>query len=193
MSGPGINGPFENNAINVATIEGTNTNVSINNVNHLMNEAFYINNATTDDVQNCNINFNNSFQDFIEYDGFTVALRASFDVIPCETYHIRLIIGDVGDPILDSAVFLESKSFNLGEKVIVTAEVPNREEPIAYESCVDGQIVFTRSDLLGLNEDCTVNYIIDPLSTALNGIDFENIPLSITIPAGDTSLYFPSM
>lgn len=191
VSGPGINGSFENNAINVATIEGTDTNVSINNVNHLINEGFYVNNATTDDVQNCSLDYNDEFQDFIEYDGFTVALRASFDVIPCETYHIRLVIGDVGDPILDSAVFLESKSFDLGEKVTVRAEVPNREEPIAYESCIDGQIVFTRSDLQGLNQACTVEYIIDPLSQALNGIDFEEIPLSITIPAGDTSFILP--
>lgn len=191
VSGPGINGPFENNAINVATIEGTNTNVSINNVNHLINQNFYINNATTDDVQNCNIEFNNEFQDFIEYDGFTVALRASFDVIPCETYHIRLVIGDVGDPMLDSAVFLESKSFNLGDKVIIRTEVPNSDEPIAYESCADGQIVFTRSDLITLNQECTVDFTIDPLSQAVNGVDFEEIPLSVTIPPGDTSFVLP--
>ena len=191
VSGPGINGPFANNAINVATLSGTDTNVSINNINHLLNQEYYVSNATNEDVQNCDIIYIDDFQDVLEYDGFTVPLIASFNVIPCETYHIRLVIGDVGDPNLDSAVFLESKSFDLGEKVTVQAEVPGREEPIAYESCIDGQIVFTRGDLADLNRECTVDYIIDPLSNAVNGVDFEEIPLSITIAAGDTSAILP--
>ena len=108
--------------------------MSINNINHLDNETFYVSNITTTDAQNCQIPFIPSFQDSIEYDGFTITLTASFQVIPCETYHIRLVIGDVGDANLDSAVFLESKSFDLGEKINVRAEVPGRSEAIAYES-----------------------------------------------------------
>lgn len=194
VSGPGINGPFDNNAINVAsitTLDGTDEIVSINTINHLDNETFYVSNITTTDAQNCEISYTPSFQELIEYDGFTIPLTASFPVIPCETYHIRLVLGDVGDANLDSAVFLESNSFDLGEKVSIRAEVPGSGEPIAYENCVDGQFVFTRNSLNNLNEDCTVEYSINPESEAINGIDFLEIPLSITIPAGDTSFILP--
>ena len=194
VSGPGINGSFDNNAINVAsitTLNGTNESVSINTINHINNSTFYVNNITTTDAQNCAITYVPMFQDLIEYDGFTIPLTASFQVIPCETYHIRLVLGDVGDGILDSAVFLETNSFDLGEKVNIRAEVPGRDEPIAYESCVNGQFVFTRSSLSNINEDCTIQYSISSDSEATNGVDFVEIPLSVTIPAGDTSFILP--
>ncbi len=194
VSGPGINGSFDNNAINVATItalDGTTENVSINNINHLNNETFYVNNITTTDAQNCEIPYVPTFQELIEYDGFTIPLTASFKVIPCETYHIRLVIGDVGDANLDSAVFLQSNSFDLGEGVDVRAEVPGSSAPIAYESCVDGQFVFTRSASSNINEDFLIEYGISPDSEAINGVDFIEIPLRVTIPAGDTSLILP--
>ncbi len=191
VSGPGINGTFDNNAINVAKLALTNEDVSINNVNHLSNENFYIDNVTNLDAENCMITSSPAAEDLIEYDGYTVALTASFQVIPCQTYHIRLIIGDVGDANLDSAVFLETNSFDLGEGVNVQAEVPGTDEPIAYESCVDGQFVFTRNDLTNLNEDYVISYSISPESEAINGIDFVEIPLSVTIPAGETSVVLP--
>jgi len=96
-------------------VPDTDEVVSINTINHLDNDNFYVNNATNIDAESCNIGFSPLFVDLIEYDGFTVPLTASFTVIPCETYHIRLIISDVGDDRLDSAVFLETNSFDLGE------------------------------------------------------------------------------
>lgn len=194
VSGPGINGAFANNAINVAsitTLNGTEESVSINNINHLINETFYVDNITTTDAQNCEIPYVPLLQDFIEYDGFTIPLIASFQVIPCETYHIRLVLGDVGDANLDSAVFLQSNSFDLGESVKIRAEVPSSDAPIAYENCVDGQFVFTRNTLGDLNQDLTVDFNISDDSEAINGVDFVEIPLSITIPAGDTSAILP--
>ncbi len=191
VSGPGINGTFDNNAINVATLIGTNEDVSINTVNHLENTNLYVNNVTNLDAESCEINFNPEYEDFIEYDGFTIPLTASFQVIPCETYHIRLVLGDVGDGNLDSAVFLQSNSFDLGEEVNVRAEVPGSDEPIAYESCIDGQFVFTRSPSSNVNEDFTIEYSISPESEAINGVDFLEIPMSVTIPAGEMNFILP--
>ena len=51
---------------------------------------------------------------YIEYGGRTTVLTAESDVIPGETYHIRLLVADAGDTAYDSAVFLEAGSFNLG-------------------------------------------------------------------------------
>ncbi len=191
VSGPGINGPFSDNAINVATLFGTDISVSINNVNHLSNSEFYLGNETNIDAEACNVTFNGGFQELIEYDGFTVPLVAAFDVIPCETYHIRLVIGDVGDPNLDSAVFLESNSFDLGEKTDIRVEVPGTDDMVAIENCANAQYVFTRNSSNSINEDCTVDFIISPESTAENGVDFEQIPTSITIPAGETEFILP--
>ena len=189
VSGPGINGTFDNNAINVAILNGTTENVSINTVNHLLNENLYVSNITTIDAQNCELPYDPTYQDLIEYDGFTVPLVASFSVIPCETYRIRLVLGDVGDPILDSAVFLETNSFDLGESISLRAEVPGSDDAVAYEGCVNAQFVFTRSG--STNQDLTVEYNISPDSKAINGVDFETIPMSITIPAGETSFILP--
>ena len=80
VSGPGINGNFSNGGINLATLDPNNEPVSINTVNHLDNRQLYINNATTADVMNCDIEFNDSFLRFIDYDGFTIPLTASFNV-----------------------------------------------------------------------------------------------------------------
>lgn len=195
VSGPGIDGPFANDAINVARIPDSEEFVSINTVNHGMNQNFYIKNELRDDIDNCNLIFNPSHINTFEFDGFTVPLVARFSVIPCETYHIRLVVGDVGDAQLDSAVFLRSKSFDLGELATVKSTIPNRPDTVAYENCLDGQFVFTRPEGNFNLWPLVVDFEIDATSTALEGIDFSSIPRSITIPGGqDTvSLSIPSL
>ena len=47
--------------------------------------------------------------------GYTKIMTANSAVIPGETYHIKLVIGDRGDSSYNSAVFLEAGSFNIGE------------------------------------------------------------------------------
>jgi hypothetical protein len=46
-----------------------------------------------------------------EFDGFTTVLTASATVIPDQTYHLKLVVADRGDYSLDSAVFIQGKSF----------------------------------------------------------------------------------
>lgn len=192
VSGPGINGPFSNNAINVATLQGTDVVVSINTINHLDNSTSFINNGVNvNSTGDCGIIESAQFPELIEYDGFTVPLTATIDVIPCETYHIRLLITDVGDDRLDSAVFLESNSFDLGEPINVIAEVPGSDMPIAFENCVDGRFVFERRDNNNISQDQVVEYNISQTSSAINGVDFSAIPMSITIPAGESSIALP--
>lgn len=191
VSGPGINGPFTNNAINVALLPNSNDYVSINTVNHLSNVDSYVKNELEEDASICGITFSPSYISQIQYDGFTIPLKATFEVIPCETYRIRLLVADVGDDKLDSAVFLESKSFDLGEIVNVKAVVPESIEPIAYEDCKDGAFIFTRSANSDLSSPLIVEFSINPMSTAIEGIDYSNIPNMITIPAGQASFTLP--
>lgn len=191
VSGPGIDGPFENGAINVARLPDSEEFVSINTVNHIFNSDNYVKNELESDANNCQVLFSPNHINTIEYDGFTVPLTARFEVIPCETYHIRLLVGDVGDDKLDSAVFLRSKSFDLGELATVKAVVPNRPDTIAYENCVDGQFVFTRPSNTNRNVPFPIDFIIADNSTASEGIDFQPIESSITIPAGQNSINLP--
>ena len=49
------------------------------------------------------------------YNGQTVVLQAKANVIPGNSYHIKMVIADKGDSGVDSAVFLGAGSFDIGE------------------------------------------------------------------------------
>lgn len=191
VSGPGINGEFADGAINVARLPDSEEFVSINTVNHLVNEASYVKNELEDDAANCLIPFSPSHLNTIEYDGFTTPLTTRFSVVPCETYHIRLVVGDVGDDKLDSAVFLRSKSFDLGELASVKALVPSRADTIAYENCADGQFVFTRPAQSDRLEPYVVDFKIKENSTASEGEDFQQIVRQVVIPERQNRVVLP--
>ncbi|MEL6942395.1 MAG: choice-of-anchor L domain-containing protein, partial [Bacteroidota bacterium] len=125
----------------------------------------------------------------IEYDGFTIRLKATFDVIPCETYHIRLVVGDVADDKLDSAVFLEAKSFDLGESASVTANVVGSNDNIIYEGCNSGEFIFSRARNSSLEDDVVLNFRL--LGSATDGADYESQVQQITIPTGSFRASLP--
>lgn len=164
---------------------GSNDDVSINIVNYFDNIVFYVSNVIIIDVENCDIGYSLIYQDLIEYDGFIVLLIVFFEVIFCEIYYIRFVIGDVGDVILDLVVFFEFKSFDFGEKINIWVEVLGREEFIVYEGCVDGQFVFICGVFSSINEDCIIVYIISLDSEVFNGVDFVEILFSIIIFVGE--------
>ncbi len=132
VSGPGITGPFTNNAVNIALIPNTSTAVAINNVNQNINTQYYISNTGGLTVQ---------------YDGFTTVLTAWHAVIPCQTYHIKLAIADVSDQAYDSGVFLEENSFtstSLNVNTVYSSPGnPFMTAPIAIEGCRNAAVKFT--------------------------------------------------
>lgn len=100
VSGPGIVGdPNINNQLNIAVLpDGNNTPVQINDVNFGMNWEYYRNNENGQSIV---------------YDGLTSdylaikkSLTATVDVIPCNTYHLKLAIADRQDAAFDSGVFI---------------------------------------------------------------------------------------
>ncbi|MEJ5105441.1 choice-of-anchor L domain-containing protein [Chryseobacterium sp. MYb328] len=54
----------------------------------------------------------------INYNGKTIPLTAVANVIPGETYHFKLVLADASDTQLDSSVFLEGGSFDIGVKIV---------------------------------------------------------------------------
>lgn len=162
ISGPGFVGKQ-----NIALIPGTTTPVAINTVNHLQQVQYYVNNyggAT------------------VEYDGFTTVLKASAKVIPCQSYHLKLAIADVGDNLLDSGVFLKSGSFDAGNlfSVVGLQDAPEG-------GCVPGIIEIQR---LG-NVDAPLSLKFHVQGDATNGSDYTAISDSVIFNAGQASIQIP--
>jgi PKD repeat protein len=107
ISGPGITGPFSNNAENISTIPGGSTEVAINSVNEMSNSQYYVDNLPGQ---------------HIVYDGFTTSLPASFEAVANETYHVKMVIADRGDAIYDSGVFLSFNSLAQDSLLVPPAE-----------------------------------------------------------------------
>ncbi len=156
VSGPGITGQP-----NIAVLPGTSTPVTIDNVNAGTNSQFYIANSGTS----------------IEYDGYTTKLTAWVVVQPCQTYHLKIVIEDVGDCLFDSGVFIEAGSLQCQAPISATATVQN-----AIEGCQNGAFQFCRTG--STSSPVTIPFTI--AGTAINGTDYNSIGSSITIPAGQS-------
>ena len=172
LSGPGIVGQQ-----NIALIPGTTDPVSINNVNAITNQAFYIANGTgaAGEPQ-----FTDSTA--VQYDGFTTVLEAFAIVIPCTTYHIKLAISDVSDGVLDSGVFLEAESFGSGGVDINVSGATNLLfDSTIVEGCTGADFIFSRPPG-GLAD--TIFYDIS--GSAINGVDYAQIPDSVIFLPNET-------
>jgi gliding motility-associated-like protein len=192
ISGPGINGGFTGNAENVALIPGSDDFVSINSVNHAQNTDYYVHNELPPDIDECFLGIDEgSHLPEIEYDGFTKRLTARLKLIPCETYHLRLLVSDIADNFFDSAVFLEAESFNIGGEVKLTATGNTTPEEAAEEGCAPALFRFERAPGSDNGFPLTVQYISAAQSSATPGEDFAPLAGSITIPAGSNSTSLP--
>jgi hypothetical protein len=103
ISGPNIVGTQ-----NIALVPNTNTPVSIDSINNGNSPGGVV---PTGPCMNCQYYVDNTFGTVLEYDGHTTVLTAKAGVIPCETYHLKLVIADVGDGVFDSVFFLKVGSF----------------------------------------------------------------------------------
>ena len=179
ISGPGFSGPT-----NLAIVPTTNDPVTINNVNHLTNTAYYVNNNTYNPCQavgacctpECSL------------DGWTTVLTATAsDLTPCSTYHIKLAIADIADGLLFSAVFLKANSFDAGGVVKAQPVYPSGFNYV-IEGCDDGFIRFIRAGG-DINVPLTINFTVG--GTATPGDDYDPLSNSVTIPAGSTEILIP--
>jgi gliding motility-associated-like protein len=94
----------ETNYQNLAVVPGTNTPVKVNTVRGPGTICPSANPAYFDAF--------NGVDHPTNYNGQTKVLTAQSDVIPGETYHIKLVIADEGNYRYDSAIFLGGGSFN---------------------------------------------------------------------------------
>jgi len=174
ISGVSPLGGFYTNQ-NIALIPGTTSPVSIYNINN--------GSTNSGPCANCSYYVNNSTGSFVKFDGFTTVLTAWARVFPCMTYHITIAIGDAGDHVYDSGVFLEANSFS-SSMLEVTQAPSNSIDTIAVEGCNGADVKFKLSYLR--SSATTINYSIG--GTATNGVDYALIGNSVTIPAGIDSV-----
>lgn len=170
IEGPGIVGTQ-----NIALIPGTTTPVSINNVNAVTFNQYYV---------------DNTGGSAIEYDGFTTPLLASAVVQACETYHITLAIQDVGDGSWDSAVFLEAGGIGCVSPVLTLNAINSTAlgSNVAVEGCVNFG-VFTFELDAPLPDTTVFHFTIGGSATA--GADYIPFQDSIILPAGQTTTTLP--
>lgn len=171
-----ISGPNVGTNVNLAVLPTTNQIVSIPTVNLVNNSEFFYNNE-------------NPYGQQIQYDGFTINLQAAVgNLIPCETYHLKLVIADGQDRVYDSGVFINAIESN---PVVVLTATSNGLDYMV-EGCNTGTITFSRTEATNAPQDVT--YWVG--GTATDGVDYiptlgTGVPLeptTITIPAGEQSV-----
>ncbi|MEZ4757323.1 MAG: choice-of-anchor L domain-containing protein [Flavobacteriales bacterium] len=192
LSGPGIAGPFSDNAINIALVPGTTIPVSINTVNNGTVGTFGTESNCSDLDANWEANSvyyqSNATGNTIQFDGTTVVLTA-FALVECgQQYHIKMAIADGGDTAFDSGVFLEAGSFtSTGQVQPTLSNGYGVNGDILLEGCGPYELVFTR--LGDLNNSDTVTYVYG--GTATGGVDFSPpLPTQMIFEPGVESLSF---
>jgi hypothetical protein len=185
ISGPGISG-----LQNIARLQNGSP-VAINNVNNgqtnsgpCTNCSYYVYNGDGN-----NGPYNGSGY-YIQYDGFTKVLEAVSRVQCGQTYHLVIAIADAGDGILDSGIFLEANS--LTSKVPVEVDYTMSYDAFGdgetmAEGCVNTIVTLTRG---ANNSASSLTIPLNLTGTAVEGVDYDNLPNSITFPPGQTTVSF---
>ena len=182
LSGPGINGPYADNAVNLAEVPGSDPQlaITISSVNNVTNSAYYIDNPANE---------------VLCQNGYTVKLTAESEVECGETYHIRLAIADGSDTALESFVILESGSFESNSVVEVDLNINvggdlETDNPVIFEDCGEAVLTFTRpiETIIDIEEMVIIDY---SSSTATNGVDFTLLPDTVFFPPFVTVQEFP--
>jgi gliding motility-associated-like protein len=166
VSGPNPSGGTYTN-VNVAKIPGTSQPVSIDNVNAGSYAQYYVSNGSGATIV---------------WDGFTTVLTAWCKVVPCQQYHIKLAIGDVGDHIYDSGVFLEANSFSTSG-IAYNLGYSSNIDTMAVEGCNDAIIRFNLSQ--PATDTLVLHYT--KTGTATEGADYPALPDSLVIYPGEDS------
>lgn len=197
ISGPGITGPYSNNAQNIALLPGTNISVGINTVNNsqgnngpCVNCEYYNQDSDADGfpwpIDPDAVWYNDPH--YMQYDGYTDVLTA-MAVVQCGlTYHIKLAVCDANDSGYDSAVFLQRDSFssNLVVQASLELDVAGPDGNTLFENCGDGHLVFARP--ISGNPQTELVAYLSYSGTATNGVDYTLLPDSVVFLPGQMTI-----
>jgi len=133
---------------NLAIIPGSNTPVTIDNVNNVVNSVYYIDNGDGSTAPQ------NTDSTVIQFDGFTTPLTATAAVNCGDTYHIKLVVADAVDWSYDSGIFLEAGSFSSVEPGAVSIQVNTTDAICSGDSSGAASI----SCVQGVSPPYTINW-----------------------------------
>jgi gliding motility-associated-like protein len=180
ITGPGITGGTKN----IALVPNTSIPVSINSITDTFANPPNVSDSCT------KMGFGSPFGIYYRngvtgatYDGFTTVLRAITKVIPCSTYHLKLVIADLVDWSYDSGVWLQAGSLTSNTAKINSNGLHSSTNiPYAVRGCYPGQFGVYRSDTTQTAQPFVVHFVIG--GNAINGVDYSFIPDSVIIPVG---------
>lgn len=191
LTGYGINGNTGNSTVNIAEVPGTNppVPVAVNTINQGFPSGGYpASNCTYANpayATSATYYVANSGAANVNVTGYTVPLTAKAQVTCGNIYHIKLAVADVSDNALHTAVFLEAKSFSTPSIQITAA--PNFGntfiDTALVEGCNPAYIEFRKNGNVGV--PMTISWTLS--GSAVNGSDYQTLPASITIPAGQVA------
>ena len=172
ISGAGISG-----VKNIALVPNTNLPVCINSINDTSIVSYAYNVPNCYSVSNSQYYVNHINDTNFIFNGSTTVLTAKEKTIPCQTYHLKFAIAEVGSLADNSAVFLKANSFN-SEPIKITSEVDySNGDTALYESCSGAKLIIRRT----YNIQTTKTYSLNFSGSALNGIDYQLLPTTITM------------
>lgn len=171
ISGPGITG-----LANMALVPGTNIPVTVNTVNNgVPGPGYTLANCTsmgTGSPFTSYYNDNTGGTNFT-MKGFTKVFTAVHDVIPCNTYHLKITIADAGNHLYDSEVFIKQGS--------IVSAVYNSTASV----CAGSNIMVSASPGGGTWSSAnTAIATVDAVSGDVHGVSAGTVDLTYTTGAG---------
>ncbi len=166
VSGPGISGPYENNAINLATLPSGDA-ISTNALDLLAMS-------------------NAPFWSEFCFDFYTTPMEVSAEVTCGESYHVKIVLAEAGDPTVNSAILFDAGTFDSDDIISIEwlMDWQTVDSPILYEGCGIGQLVFNRP----LNAGPGLLELDLTYSTGAPGLadlsDVYGFPNQLIFPAG---------
>lgn len=128
---------------------------------------------------------------FTSMPGFTGVFTKSINIIPCDTYHVKILITDVEHPFIDSHLFLNIETVNppvyevVDKYKIGTASFP--VDTVAYEDCDYAEIRIERYTNIGAIGSVNLTYT----GTAIPGVDYKALPATVNFAPGQRVAIVP--
>lgn len=158
---------------NLALVPGTNIPITISTIHPGLNSQYYINNEVGH-----------------SFNGFTVPIEISFNVICGEVYHFKFAVADCQDDYLDTGVFLEAGSFtSVPVQISFNTNISGgavQNDSTVFEGCNQlTDILFTRPGCQSI-DSLIVDVAITGTST--NGVDYTMLEDTIIFVPGVDSV-----
>ena len=158
---------------NIALIPGTTTPISVGNISPSTNSEFYRPNSGSINTV---------------YNGLTTVLTAETDLVVGHTYQFKLVLADLGDQFLDTAVFLGAGSFAVASSAPSAPSAPEAE--VSFDtSCGNGTVRV-------LNADGTTRFLFNPyagftgpVSSALGDVTGDGVSDVFTAARGTVTAF----